>query len=99
MVADLSSGGRARNVPRRLGLEKWPVGTGAGRFRILYVPGVPWLVDVEQAFLEFGGLLTGYRPIHGSLNFLDRMLTVPVDKWSCVKLLTGMLQDVLDNGT
>ena len=57
------------------------------------------LVDVQQAFLELGGLFTGYCPIYSSLNLFNRVLAAPVDKWGHIKLLTGMVQDVLDDGT
>lgn len=57
------------------------------------------LVDVEQTFLEFGRLFTGYRPVHGSLNLLNRVLAAPVDKRGHIKLLARIVQNVLDDGT
>ena len=57
------------------------------------------LVDVQQAFPKFGSLFTGYRPVHGSLNFLNRVFTTPVNKWSYVKLLSRIVQNVLNDGT
>ena len=38
------------------------------------------LANVEQAFLEFGCLLTEYRSVHGRLNFLRRVFVASVDK-------------------
>ena len=57
------------------------------------------LADVQQTFLEFGGLLTRRGPIHGSLNFFNRVLTALVNKRSRIKLLSRMVQNVLDDGT
>jgi len=49
------------------------------------------LVDVQQAFLEFSRLFTGYRSVHSGLNFFNRMLVAPVNKRGNVKLLTSDL--------
>ncbi len=57
------------------------------------------LVDVQQTFLELGGLFTRYIPVYGSLNFRSRVFTAPVNKRSYIKLLSGMVQNVLDDGT
>ena len=57
------------------------------------------LINMQQAFSEFCSLLTGYRSVNSGLHVLDRVFAAPVKKRSHVKLLTGMLQNVLDNGT
>ena len=57
------------------------------------------LVDVQQTLLEFGGLFTRHSPVHSSLNFLNRVFTTPVNKWSYVKLLSRIVQNVLNDGT
>lgn len=57
------------------------------------------LVDVQQTFLEFGGLFTRHSSVHSNLNFLNRVFTAPVNKRSHIKLLSRMVQNVLDDGT
>lgn len=57
------------------------------------------LVDVQQTLLEFSGLFTRHSPVHGSLNFLNRVFTASVNKGSHIKLLSRMVQNVLDDGT
>ena len=91
------SGGEARNRADQFQLVR--IGLGKPEdFGFDMLPVCIQLVDVQQAFLEFGCLFTGYRPVHGSLDFLNRMLAAPVDKRRYIKLLTRMLQNVLDNG-
>ncbi len=57
------------------------------------------LVDVQQTLLEFGGLFIRHSPIHGSLNFLGRVFTTSVNKWSHVKRLSRIVQNMLDDVT
>ncbi len=49
-------------------------------FGFYMLPVLIELVDVQQTFLEFGSLFTGYRSVLSGLNLFNRMLTAPVNK-------------------
>ena len=58
-----------------------------------------YLVNVLQAFSELGSLFAGYGPVNGSLNLIQRVLAALIDEGCDIELLTGMLQDVRNDGT
>ena len=58
-----------------------------------------YLVDMLQAFSELGSLFAEYGPVNGGLNLIQWVLTALVDEGRDVELLTGMLQNVGDDGT
>ena len=57
------------------------------------------LIQVLQAFPKLYSLFVGYGPIDSSLNFFNGVLAAPVDERRDIKGFTGMLQNVVDNGT
>jgi hypothetical protein len=58
-----------------------------------------YLVDVLQAFSELGSLFAGYGPVNGGLDLIQGVLAALIDEGCNVELLTGMVQDVGDDGT
>ena len=56
-------------------------------------------IQVLQTFPKLYSLFVGYGPIDSSLNFFNGVLAAPVDERRDIKGFTGMLQDVVDNGT
>ena len=57
------------------------------------------LIQMLQAFPKLYSLFVRYGPIDSSLNFFNGVFAAPVDEGRDIKSFTGVLQDVVDNGT
>ena len=57
------------------------------------------LVDVLQALFELRSLFSGYRPVNSSLYLINRVLAPSINERRNVKMLTGMIQNMLNDGT